>query len=385
MKTNKNNSKADKTFLPGSYGSDNPEMNNILKMMEKLLHWAAIIESSDDAIISKSVDGYITSWNKGAQRLYGYTPEEIIGQPVSTLMPPEKKDDFPYIMNMLHEGKRVEHYETQRMTKDGRILHVSITVSPIRDSQGNIIGASKIARDITDRIENERRRDEFVSTASHELKTPITSQRIFGELLESLIEKEKLEELKPYIKKINQQTDKMTKLVEDLLELSRVQTARLKMEDKYFSFDDLIEEIIDNMQLTTKHKLILKGSVNCKIKGDRERIGQALTNLLTNAIKYSPKADKVLITLSKNTKQVKVSIRDFGIGIAKEFHHKIFERFFRVTDFDEKTYPGMGIGLFLSQEIIERHNGKMWVESKKGEGSTFYFTLPLSNGGSKPN
>ena len=157
--------------------SDNPEMNNIMLMMEKLLHWAAIIESSDDAIISKSAEGYITSWNKGAERLYGYTSEEIVGQPVSILMPPEKKDDFPYIMSRLHAGKRIEHYETERMTKDGRKLHVSLTVSPIRDSSGKIIGASKIARDISERIENEKRRDEFVSTTSHELKTPITSQK----------------------------------------------------------------------------------------------------------------------------------------------------------------------------------------------------------------
>jgi two-component system, OmpR family, sensor histidine kinase VicK len=210
---NKTNEKPQIPFLRKGFSTDNSEMNSILLMMEKLLHWAAIIESSDDAIISKSVEGYITSWNRGAQRLYGYTPEEIIGQPVSVLMPPNKKDDFPFIMNQLHEGKRVEHYETQRMTKDNKILHVSITVSPIRDSQGNIIGASKIARDITDRIEDEKRRDEFVSTASHELKTPITSQKVFGELLEQIIDRNDYKELKPYIQKINQQTDKMTKLV----------------------------------------------------------------------------------------------------------------------------------------------------------------------------
>src|SRR4051812_39605417 len=116
------------SFLAKGIASDNQDMQTILIMMEKLLHWAAIIDSSDDAIISKSIDGYITSWNRGAQRLYGYTPEEVIGKPVSVLMPPEKKDDFPFIMKELREGRRVEHYETQRMTKAGRILHVSITV-----------------------------------------------------------------------------------------------------------------------------------------------------------------------------------------------------------------------------------------------------------------
>ncbi len=374
------NRKPNTPILSKGLSTDNSDMNNILSMMEKLLHWAAIIESSDDAIISKSADGYITSWNKGAQRLYGYKPEEIIGKPVSILMPPEKKDDFPYIMKQLHEGKRVEHYETQRLTKDGRILYVSITVSPIRDSQGNIIGASKIARDITERIENERRRDEFVSTASHELKTPITSQKVFGELMEQVIDKEGLSNLKPYIQKINQQTEKITKLVEDLVELSRIQTTRLKMEHTHFLYDDLLKEVTENIQFTTKHKIILKGKVDKKVYGDRERLGQVLTNLLTNAIKYSPKADSVLVKAKIDGSEIITCVQDYGIGIAKKYHDKIFERFFRVTDLDEKTFPGMGIGLFLSQEIVTRHKGRMWLDSTKGKGTKFYFTLPLSNG-----
>lgn len=365
-------------ILRKGFSTDNLEMNNILLMMEKLLHWAAIIESSDDAIISKTVDGYITSWNKGAQQLYGYTPDEIVGKPVSILMPPEKKDDFPYIMKQLHEGKKVEHYETQRQTKDGKILHVSITVSPIRDSQGNIIGASKIARDITERVENEKRKDDFVSTASHELKTPLTSQKVFGELLEQIIDKEGYTNLKPYIQKINQQTTRMAILVDDLLELSRVRMARLKIENKEFLFDDLLKEITETVQLMAKHKIILEGSTNKSVKGDRERLSQVLMNLLTNAIKYSPKADKIIIKTKVDGQNIVTGVQDFGIGIAKEYHQKVFERFYRVADLDEITYPGMGIGLFLSYEIISLHNGKLWVESTKGKGSTFYFSLPIS-------
>jgi PAS domain S-box-containing protein len=368
------------SILSRGFSPDNSEMNNILVMMEKLLHWAAIIESSDDAIISKSIDGYITSWNKGAERLYGYKAEEIVGKPVSILMPPEKKDDFPFIMKQLHEGKRIEHYETQRLTKDGKILHVSITVSPIRDSQGNIIGASKIARDITDRVENEKRRDEFVSTASHELKTPITTQKVFGQLLERLIKKNSYTDLIPIVEKMNTQTDKIVKLVDDLLELSRVQTARLKMANKNFLVDEVIKQLVEELQLTTKHKIILKGHTGKQLKGDKERIGQVLTNLITNAIKYSPNADKVIITVGVKKSEVVVSVQDFGIGITQEYHERIFERFFRVTDADEGTFPGMGIGLYISQEIVKRHGGKLWVKSTIGKGSTFYFSLPLESG-----
>lgn len=358
--------------------SENAEIKTILTGMEKLLHWAAIIDSSDDAIISKSVDGYITSWNLGAQRLYGYTAEEIIGKPISILMPPEKKDDFPYIMKQLHEGKKVEHYRTQRMTKDGRILYVSITVSPIRDSQGNIIGASKIARDISERVENERRKDELISTASHELKTPITSQKAFGELLEKIIENKGYDELKPIIQKINKQTDKLTKLIEDFLELSKLQIGKIKMRKKNFSFDRLIDEIVDEIQMVSQQEIIKKGKTNKIIKADRERIGQVITNLLSNAIKYSPRGGKVIITSQVERNKIIVSVQDFGIGIPAKYHQKIFERFFRVNDSDERTYPGMGIGLHLSNEIILHHKGKIWVKSEKGKGSTFYFSLPIA-------
>lgn len=376
MKNNISSSNQNRIFTK-KISAENSELHNILLMMEKLLHWAAIIESSDDAIISQSIEGYITSWNNGAQRLYGYTSDEIIGKSVSLLMPPEKKDDFPYLMKQLREGKRIEHYVTERITKDGRILHVSITLSPLRDSHGNIIGASKIARDITERIENEKRREEFVSTASHELRTPLTSQKAFGELLEQLINKNGYTELKPYIKKINQQTAKLTKLIEDLLELSRIQTGRLKMENKKFDFDDLVDEIVETAQLTTKHTLVRKGKSKKFIKGDRERIGQVLTNLLSNATKYSPHADKVIVTTEALKKEVVVSIKDFGIGIPKSYHTKIFEKFFRVSDKDEKTYPGMGIGLHVCHDILTRHKGRIWVESVKGKGATFYFTLPF--------
>lgn len=359
-----------------AYG-DTQEMQDIMAVMERLLYWAAIIESSDDAIMSISVDGYLTSWNRGAQRLYGFTSREVIGKPVSILMPPKKKDDFPFIMKQLREGKRIEHYETQRMTKDGRLLDVSITVSPIHDTQGTIIGASKIARDITERAENERRRDEFVSTTSHELKTPITSQKVFGELLEQMIDKNGDTEYKPYIHKINLQTEKLTKLVEELLEVSRLQAGRLTMEMKKFSVDDLIDEIVGNTKLTAKHKIVRKGHTEKLVKGDRERIGQVLTNLLANAVKYSPKADKVIVATSTDKKSVIVSVQDFGIGIPKEYHEKVFDRFFRVTGADEKTYPGMGIGLHLCKEIVHRHNGEIWVKSEKGKGSTFSFALPF--------
>lgn len=359
--------------------SANSIMNPIFEVIEKLVYWAAIIESSDDAIMGMSTEGTITSWNKGAERLYGYTIDEVLGKHISLLMPPKKKDDFPKVLKWIRGGKKVEHYETKRMTKNGKVIDVSLTVSPIRNSKGTIIGASKVARDITERIENEKRREEFISTTSHELKTPLTSQKIFGEVLEQLIERDGNTQYIPYIQKINLQTAKLTKLVDDLLEMSRIRTGRMKMEQELFDLESLIEEVISSMQKTTKHKIIVNGTINKKIIGDRERIGQVITNLLSNAFKYSPKANKVIITTGNKSNFVTVSIQDFGIGIPKEYQQNIFERFFRVTGPDEKTFPGMGIGLHLCQEIVSRHGGEIWVESKKGKGSKFTFSLPLPN------
>lgn len=378
MKQSKPTRKSAQKVMPSKVEPENPDMQTVLSVMEKLLHWGAIIDSSDDAIISKSVDGYITSWNKGAQRLYGYTPEEVIGKPVSILMPPEKENDFPYIMNQLHAGNRVEHYETKRKTKDGRIIDVSLTVSPIKDRQGNIIGASKIARDITELKDLERRREEFISVASHELKTPITSQKAFGELLEKLIDKNGDTHYKPYIHKINIQTAKLTKLIEDLLELSRVQTGRFELHKSKFNLDSLVSETVKDAQMISKHTLLVSGKTDKMITADRERVGQVILNLILNATKYSPKSNTVNIKITSDKHQVKLSVTDSGIGIDKKYHEKIFERFFRVDGHEEKTFPGMGIGLFVCKEIIVRHGGKIWVESQKGNGSTFSFSLPLS-------
>ncbi len=157
-----------------------------------------------------------------------------------------------------------------------------------------------------------------------------------------------------------------------------MQTGQLDYREERFEVDALVQEIVENVQGTTQtHHLLLEGQIGAEVFGDRDRIGQVLMNLLNNAIKYSPQADTVLVRVAKDQNKALVSVQDFGIGIAKEHQHKIFERFYQVTDPEEKTYPGLGIGLYISYQIVKRHGGRMWVESKKGEGAAFQFTLPL--------
>lgn len=345
-----------------------------MQMMEKLLHWAAIVESSDDAIISKSIDGHITSWNRGAEKLYGYTADEIIGKSVSVLMPPEKVSDFPAIMKQLRRGKKIDHYETKRKTKNGKVIDVSITVSPIKDSQGNVIGASKIARDISERIDYQDRREDFVSSASHELKTPLTTQKVYGELLNDLINKNGDTQYKPYIKKIIRQTAKLENLVNDLLQVSNRYIGKLELERKAFVIGGVLKETVSDLQQVSKHNIILKQELNTTVIGDKERTSQVLSNLLSNAMKYSKEGSEIIVTSELRGDMVVVSVRDFGIGIAKRHHKRIFEKFYRLS---KSTYPGMGIGLNFCQEIISRLGGDIWVESERGKGSAFYFSLPV--------
>jgi signal transduction histidine kinase len=163
-----------------------------------------------------------------------------------------------------------------------------------------------------------------------------------------------------------------------------MQTGQLDYREERFDLDTQVQEIVETVQETTQtHHLLLEGQTQAEVFGDRDHIGQVLINLLNNAIKYSPQADKVLVRVAISQNNALVSVQDFGIGIAKEHQHKIFERFYHVTDHEEKTYPGLGIGLYISCEIIKRHGGQIWVESKKGEGASFYFTLPLFQDGER--
>ena len=176
------------------------------------------------------------------------------------------------------------------------------------------------------------------------------------------------------------QLDKLTTLISDLLDISRMQSGKLELRAEPFELDTLIDETVENVQVTTStHRLLVEGRTGAQIFGDKERLAQVDVNLLTNAIKYSPHADKVVVHLFRDddAQQAIVSVQDSGIGIDKTHHEKIFERFYQVTDPEEKTYPGLGIGLYISSEIVARHHGRMWVESSKGKGSTFYVALPM--------
>lgn len=348
------------------------------RIENELARLASLVESSSDAIWSRTLDNKILSWNKGSELMYGYTAREAIGQDMTMLVVPKgKRKELEDIREKVLRGEQIQAHETTRITKDKRLITVSMTISPLKDPQQKIIGISAIVRNITEQKEQERLKDEFISMASHELKTPITSMKMFLDILYSNLE-ESNSEAKNYVTRIRDQTNKIKELVNDLLDVSRIGTGKLHFYMETFNLEQVLEDTVEGIRPAVRtHRLIFKSTASLPVYGDRFRIYQVITNLLTNAIKYSPREKKIVISAKKNKNDATVSVRDYGIGIAHDKQQKIFDKLYQVTDPKEKTFPGLGIGLYISKEIVMRHNGKMWVKSEKGKGATFYFSLPL--------
>lgn len=234
-----------------------------------------------------------------------------------------------------------------------------------------------LKKEIEARKELEKKKDEFISIASHELKTPLTSIRGYVQLLERLIQRKGDEELTPYIQKVSQQINKLGDLVSDLLDISKMESGKMKFDIRPFSFEDMLNNAIDNIQqVYPEYEIKRIGSVNTMYLGDEMRIEQVLINYLTNGVKYSPENKTLEVETIIEDNFLEVRVRDYGIGISQELQEQLFEKFFRVEETSHR-FQGLGIGLFICQEIIERHGGKCRVESTVGEGSTFIFTLPI--------
>jgi PAS domain S-box-containing protein len=521
---------------------------------------AAIIESSEDAIISKTLDGNITSWNESAEKLFEHTQSEAVGKHISIIIPDDRLQEETLIIEKVRNNERVDHFETIRKTKSGKELHLSLTVSPIKNEQGKVIGASKIARDISkqkqfeDRLQNyaerleilntvgqtisadldmqnilqkvtdattqltgaafgaffhnkvnelgesymlytlsgapreafekfgmprntavfaptfngdgivrvdditkdERygknsphsgmpkghlpvvsylavpvtsktgdvigglffghsepgrfvkdheqlvagvaaqaavaldnaklygeikalnaKKDEFIGLASHELKTPVTSISGYLQIIERGLPAD--DRNKAFINKALQQVNKLTTLISDLLDVSKIQTGKLPLLYSSFDLSELLTDVSEMMQQShITHRIELHyGNEPINLNADHQRIEQVIINLITNAIKYAPGTDRIIITAGVVNKKIRVSVQDFGIGIDKDQQQRIFSRFYRVENLAAHM-SGLGIGLYICHEIVSRHKGKMWVESEIGKGSTFFFEVPAN-------
>lgn len=340
---------------------------------DKLREQAGLINNAHDAILMLDTKNEIYLWNPEAEKLYGWTEKEALGKTSQELLKTVFPRPFEEVQESLFKKGSWEG-ELFHTTKNGKEITVESRWALIKNPEGEI-RILEINRDITERKELEERKNEFISTASHELKTPLTSLKVFAQYLQRYALVEGDEVMKIYLQKIINQSENLSTLVADLLDISKIQSGHLPFSKEVFNLTDCIRDRVEVANTIHNHDVSIKGKLSL-IKGDKERLCQVFDNLLSNAIKYSPQSKKIEVLLSSSKKEIKVCVKDFGIGIEKKHQKKIFERFYRAGGAYEKTFPGLGIGLYLCSEIIKRHNGKIWVESEKGKGSKFCFTIP---------
>ena len=395
---------------------------------EKIAKLAAIVHSSDDAIISKTLDGTVTSWNDAAKKIFGYTAAEMIGEPIAKLIPPDHYNEESAILKRIRKGESVDHYETKRITKDGRLLDISLTISPIKDRRNNIIGASKIARDITKQKEIEKlvresedryriltdeletlvmektedlsqlnkelqrsniELEQFAYVASHDLQEPLRKIRIFGKMVLEENSTTLSDSGKDYLVRMTNAADRMHNLIEALLDFSRTATTQKELEIK--NINDLIDEVKKDL-----HDLIVEKNAAIEVSLIPElpvipfQFKQMLFNIISNSLKYAkeefPPVIKISATTMKGEKTgqksavpgmeyCKLTITDNGIGFEPQYKEKIFGLFQRLHGRNE--YSGAGLGLAICKKIAKNHYGFISAESEPGKGTSIHIFIPL--------
>jgi PAS domain S-box-containing protein len=363
-------------------------------------HLAAIVESSDDAIVSKTLQSIILSWNKGAERLFGYSADEAIGQPITMLIPPDRRDEEQQILERIARGERIEHFETVRVSKDGRPIDISLTVSPIRDASGTIVGASKVAHDISLRKGLEARnnelrereqlarqeaeaanraKDEFLAMLGHELRNPLSPILTALQLMKLRggggLERERTV--------IERQVSHLTRLVDDLLDVSRIARGNVELKEELVEIAEVVAkaiEIATPLLDQRSHALDVDVPRRLWVRGDSTRLNQVVSNLLTNAAKYTPPGGRITVRAAEERGEIVIRVRDAGIGIAAAVLPRVFDLFVQERQAIDRSQGGLGLGLTIVRNLVERHGGTVSAHSDgPGTGSEFVVRLPRAN------
>jgi len=357
---------------------------------EARTYLAAIVESSEDAIIGVDLTGRVNSWNRGAEAIFGHARDEIVGKPIYTIIPPELHPEEREIIDKLRAGERVEHYETVRMRKDGSRRDISLSVSPVRDALGTLVGMSKVARDVTERkqaqralAEEARRKDEFLAILAHELRNPLAPIRyalsIARQARLSDAQRRRSDEV------IERQVEHMSRLLDDLLDVSRIARGHVELRKKWIDLTSVIGAAIDAARplLDRKeHTLSLDLPREAlRLEADPVRLTQILTNLLTNAAKYTDRGGQIQLRAWRDGQSIAVSVRDNGIGISPEMAPRLFTLFSQAAPALNRSEGGLGIGLALVKGFVEKHGGTVEVHSNgTNQGSEFVVRLPTGRG-----
>jgi PAS domain S-box-containing protein len=354
------------------------------------------VESSEDAIVSKNLDGIIMSWNQGAERLFGYTAEDAVGQSIAMLIPPDRLAEEPEILDRLKRGERVEHFETVRVRKDGSRLNVSLTISPVKTADGRIVGASKVARDITEKVRQQQDLQElnralqranadleqFAYSASHDLQEPLRMVAIYSQLLQKTFGGELGPKGAEYIDYAVQGAIRMEKLLKDLRIYMQVSTSGKEPTEEIDS-GEILKKALLNLEAAIRDSgASISSSDLPRVRMYEFQLEQVFQNLIANAIRYrSDLPPRIRVAAVRRGAEWVFSVEDNGIGIEPEFQEQIFGIFKRLHTAAE--YSGTGMGLAICKRTVEGAGGRIWVESEPGRGSTFYFTIPYEESGSE--
>ncbi|HEX8709914.1 MAG TPA: PAS domain S-box protein [Pyrinomonadaceae bacterium] len=368
---------------------------------ERLSQYAAIIENAADGIVAVTLDQVIRLWNGAAQRMYGYTAEEALGHHFSLILPPERAAEMTQAIERLRRGESIQHMETERVGKGGSRIPVSVSISPIRDATGEIVGVSTNARDMTERVgllrreqeararaeEANRLKDDFLATLSHELRTPLTAILGWARLLSS----GQLDQatVTRAIEIIERNAEAQKQLIEDILDVSRIITGKLTLNVEPLPPVAVIEAAIDSVRPAAEAKQIelqvLVDSHAGLISGDAARLQQVVWNLLTNAVKFTPEGGRVEVRVEAEGSFIQIKVTDTGEGIDPEFLPFIFDRFRQADATATRKRGGLGLGLAIVRHLVELHGGTVSAESKgAGQGTTFIITLPIASALTRP-
>ncbi|MDQ1276442.1 MAG: hypothetical protein QG610_2020 [Euryarchaeota archaeon] len=371
------------------------DITELKKAEEEIQTFANIVESSNDAIITESLDGTITSWNKGAEQIYGYLAEEVRGKSIDILEPDNLKGEIKHLSEEIKKGKHVRHHETLRLRKDGTIVNISVTLSPVFDSSGKLVAISNIAGDITEKKISEnllhekqiaevanRTKSEFLANMSHELRTPLNSIIGFSDMLHEQVYGEMNKRQLRAVANVSNSGKHLLNLINGILDLSKIEAKKMELDYREFELTTKLN-LIRNILLPIADKKNVRIELDTdneltRICADEEKFVRIMYNLVDNAIKFSYENSFVKIRTRKKGDMVEITVKDNGIGIKTEDQHKLFKPFSQVDTFPSKKYQGTGLGLSLVKQIVQLHGGYVWFRSSPGEGSTFAFVIPIT-------
>lgn len=362
-------------LLIGLSGAVTRASNRVRKTAER---FHALVENSADAIAVADANARILYCSPSVKKALGYTAKEFRKINGFSLIHPEEADTVQkFYAGVLQSSGKAKYLLHRYLHKNGKYVWIESTLTNLLNDP-SVKGIVSNFKNVTERVVLERQKEDFIGIATHELKTPVTSIKAYAQILLKRFDKEGNSGAAIMISKMDVQLNKLISLIADLLDVTKIEAGRLQLHEEFYDFNEMIKEITEELQRTTdKHHIITKLEEVPKVYGDRERIGQVFTNLISNAIKYSPAATDIMVYSSLKDSAITICVEDKGVGIAKNQQAKVFDRFYRVSGPDSNSFPGLGLGLYISHEIIKRQGGRIWVESEEGKGSTFCFTLPL--------